>query len=128
MIRNSDIGIMAFAVAGLSVTAILAGKDAPQAAMAAYFINGQTITAGHYSLDLSKPIFVRGAAPICPSEDALEAYSPSNTAGCRLLSSGAPTGLLGIQTNGMRQPTFQMQMETSKGTVRGWVDYNNLTN
>ncbi len=45
-----------------------------------------------------------------------------------MLSSNTPAGLIGIVTNGMRQPTFQMQMKTRDGTIRGWVDYNNLTN
>jgi hypothetical protein len=128
VIRNSILGIAAFAIAGLTVTAVLVGKDEPQASMAAYFINGQTITQGHYSLDLSRPIFVRGQVPICPTEDALAAYSANNPAGCTVLSSSAPAGLVGIVTNGMRQPTFQMQMQTPQGTIKGWVDYNNLTN
>jgi hypothetical protein len=128
LIRNSIVGLAAFAIGGLAVTAILVGKDVPQSSMNAYFINGQTITEGHYALDLSRPIFVRGEVPICPTEDALAAYSPSDPAGCTILSSGAPAGLLGIVTDGMRQPTFQMQMQTPKGTIRGWVDYNNLTN
>ena len=128
MIRDSIIGVACFALAGLAVTATLAGKDVPQTGMAAYFINGQMVTAGHHSLDLSRPIFIRGNVPICPSEDALAEYSAGYNAGCTVLSTSTPAGLIGIVTDGMRQPTFQMQTRTRDGTIRGWVDYNYLTN
>jgi hypothetical protein len=128
MIGKSIIGIVAFALSGLVVTAALLGKDAPQASMNAYIVNGQTITAGANSLDLSRPIFARGHVPICPTQDALSAYSPSDPGGCTVVSTSAPAGLMGIVTNGMQQPTFQMEMKTPHGTVEGWVDYNNLRN
>jgi hypothetical protein len=124
MIGKSIIGITAFALAGLVVTAALLGKDVPPTSMNAYIVNGQTITEGDYSLDLSRPIFVRGNVPICPTQDALSAYSPSDPGSCTVLSTSAPAGLVGIVTNG----TFQMQMQTPEGTVRGWVNYNNLSN
>lgn len=128
MISKSIIGITGFAISGLVVTAALLGKDVPQASMNAYIVNGQTITAGADSLDLSRPIFVRGHVPICPTQEALSAYSPSDPGGCTMVSTSAPAGLIGIVTNGMQQPTFQMQMKTPQGTVQGWVDYNNLRN
>ncbi len=128
MIRGSIIGVACFALAGMVVTATLAGKDEPQTGMAAYFINGDMVTAGRHSLDLSRPIFVRRDVPICPSEEALAGYSPGNSEGCTVLRSNAPAGLIGIVTDGMREPTFQMQMNTPDGTIRGWVNYNNLTN
>jgi hypothetical protein len=128
MIRMSIVGVTCFALAGMAVTAVLAGKNVPQTPMAAYFVNGEIVTAGDHSLDLSRPIFVRGNVPVCPSEDALANYSSGDTAGCTTLSSNTAAGLIGIVTNGMRQPTFQMQMNTRDGTIRGWVDYNNLTN
>jgi hypothetical protein len=128
MIRTSFIGVAAFVLAGVVITTILAGKDVPQAGMTAYFLNGEIMTAGRHSLDLSRPIFVRGNVPICPSEDALSDYSSGDTAGCTTLSSDAPAGLIGIVTDGMREPTFQMQMKTPNGTIRGWVNYHNLTN
>jgi hypothetical protein len=128
MIRMSIVGVACFALAGMAVTAILAGKDVPQSTITAYFVNGQLVTAGRHSLDLSRPIFVRGNVPICPSEDALASYSSSDPQGCTVLSAGAPAGMIGIVTDGMRQPTFQMQMNTPNGTIRGWVDYNNLSN
>ena len=127
-IRASFVGIACFALAGLAVTATLVGKDVPQTGMAAYFINGNMVTVGRHALDLSRPIFVRGAVPICPSEDALAAFSPGNASGCTVLATKAPAGLVGIVTDGMREPTFQMQMNTPDGTIRGWVNYNNLTN
>jgi hypothetical protein len=128
MIRNSVVGIACFALAGLAVTATLAGKDVPRTAMTAYFVNGQTVTSGRHSLDLSRPIFVRGNVPICPSENALETYSSDDPEGCTTLGRNVSAGLIGIVTDGMRQPTFQMQMHTPAGPIRGWVDYNNLTN
>lgn len=128
MISKSIIGITGFAISGLVVTAALLGKDVPQASMNAYIVNGQTITAGADLLDLSRPIFVRGHVPICPTQEALSAYSPSDPGGCTMVSTSAPAGLIGIVTNGMQQPTFQMQMKTPQGTVQGWVDYNNLRN
>jgi hypothetical protein len=128
MIGKSIIGIAAFALSGLVVTAALLGKDVPQSSENAYMVNGQTITVGSDSLDLSRPIFVRGHVPICPTQDALSAYSPATPAGCMVLGTSAPAGLIGIVTNGMQQPTFQMEMKTPQGTVQGWVDYNNLRN
>jgi hypothetical protein len=128
MVRTSIIGGICFALAGLMVTSILMGKDEPQTAMAGYFLNDAMAPTSRHALDLSRPIFVRSDVPICPSEDALSSYSSGNTQGCTILSSGAPAGLIGIVTDGMRQPTFQMQMNTPDGTIRGWVDYNNLTN
>jgi hypothetical protein len=128
VIRMSIVGAACFALAGMAITAVLMGKNVPQTGVVAYFVNGEIVTAGNHSLDLSRPIFVRGNVPICPSEDALETYSSGDSAGCTTLSSDTPAGLIGIVTNGMRQPTFQMQMHTRDGTIRGWVDYNNLTN
>jgi hypothetical protein len=128
MIRMSVFGIACFALAGMAITAVLAGKTVPQTGMVAYFVDGEIVSAGRHSLDLSRPIFVRGNVPICPSEDALANYSSGDSGGCTMLSSNTPAGLIGIVTNGMRQPTFQMQMKTRDGTIRGWVDYNNLTN
>jgi hypothetical protein len=126
-IRNSII-IACFALAGLAVTATLAGKDAPQSGTTAYFANGQIVTGGRSSLDLSRPIFVRSNVPICPTEDALATYSAGDSQGCTTLASNAPAGLVGIVTDGMHPPTFQMRMRTPDGTIQGWVDYNNLTN
>jgi hypothetical protein len=128
MMRTSLVGVACFALAGMAITAILVGKDVPQTGMEAYFVNDQLVTAGRHSLDLSRPIFVRGNVPICPSEDALAGYSSGDTEGCTVLHDDAPAGLIGIVTDGMRQPTFQMQMKTPDGTIRGWVEYNNLTN
>jgi hypothetical protein len=128
MMRTSIVGVACFALAGMAVTAILVGKNVPQSGIAAYFVNGAMVTEGRHSLDLSRPIFVRGDVPICPSEDALATYSSGDTQGCTVLSSGTSAGLIGIVTDGMRQPTFQMQMKTPDGTIRGWIDYNNLTN
>jgi hypothetical protein len=128
MIRTSILGAAGFVLAGMGITAVLAGKTVPQTGMAAYFVNGEIVSAGRHSLDLSRPIFVRSNVPICPSEDALASYSSGNTGGCTTLSSNTPAGLIGIVTNGMQQPTFQMQLKTQDGTLQGWVDYNNLTN
>jgi hypothetical protein len=128
MIRSSILGVAGFAVAGILVTSVLVGKDVPQTGMTAYFLSGTMVTAGRHSLDLSRPIFVRGNVPICPSEDALASYSAGNRQGCTVLGANAPAGLIGIVTDGMRQPTFQMQMNTPNGTIRGWVNYNNLSN
>lgn len=129
MIRNSSLGFILFAVAGLVIIAILAGDNSStrSAGMLAYFINGDNLVRGH-SLDLSKPIFVSRATPVCQSEDALERYSPSSPGDCTVIDTGAQAGLVGIQTNGMRQPSFQMQLQTAGGTVKGWVDYNSLHN
>jgi hypothetical protein len=127
-IMGSIIGVACFALAGLAVTTVLAGKDEPQTRSTAYFVNGQIVTDGRSSLDLSRPIFVRSNVPICPSEDALATYSAGDSQGCTTLASNAPAGLVGIVTDGMRPPTFQMRMRTPDGTVQGWVDYNNLTN
>lgn len=126
MIRSSTVGILLFAAGGIAITAALAGGDATQTETTAYSFNGQTNSDGSYSLDLSKPIFVRGEMPICPSESALEAYSPSNPNGCTLLGNSAPAHLLAIQTDGMLPATTQVA--TPGGLVRGWVDYSNLTN
>ena len=104
------------------------GKDVPQTANAAYFIDGNLITSGHHSLDLSRPIFVRGDVPICPSNDALANYQPDDPEGCTTLPASAPADLIGIVPDGMRQPIFQMQMNSPDGPIRGWVNYNNLTN
>jgi hypothetical protein len=128
MIRTSIVGGACFALAGMAVTAILLGKDVPQTGMEAYFVDLDMVTPGRHSLDLSRPIFVRSNVPICPSEDALANYASGDNQGCTVLSASAPAGLVGIVTNGMRQPTFQMQMNTPGGAIRGWVDYNNLTN
>jgi len=128
MMRAPFIGVTCFALAGMVVTATLMGKDVPQTGIEAYFINGGLVTEGDHSLDLSRPMFVRGQVPICPSEDALENYSPGDPGGCTTLSSSTPAGLVGIVTNGMRKPTFQMQLNTPNGTIRGWVDYENLSN
>ncbi len=128
MIRMSFVGVAGFVFAGMAITAVLAGKTVPQTGMAAYFVNGQIVTAGRHVLDLSRPIYVRSNVPICPSEDALANYSSGDSAGCTTMTSNTPAGLIGIVTDGMRQPTFQMQMKTRDGTIQGWVDYNNLTN
>jgi hypothetical protein len=128
MLTTSIVTGACFAMASMMVTAILLGKDVPQAGIAAYFVNGAMVTEGRHSLDLSRPIFVRSDVPICPSEDALATYTSGDPQGCTVLDSGASAGLIGIVTDGMRQPTFQMQMKTPDGTIRGWVDYNNLTN
>ena len=128
MIRTSYVGIACFVLAGMGVTATLVGKNVPHTAIAAYLVDGTIVTAGRHSLDFSRPIFVRRDVPVCPSEDALASYSSGNPQGCTVLSSGAPAGLIGVVTDGMRAPTFQMQMKTSDGTIQGWVDYNNLTN
>lgn len=130
MISKSSLGIIVFAVAGLVVTAILAGDNSssPSSGMIAYFINGDNLVARRHSLDLSKPIFVSGATPVCSSEAALEHYTPSDPGDCSVIDTGAQAGLVGIQTNGMRQPSFQMQMRTPNGVVKGWVDYNSLHN
>jgi hypothetical protein len=117
-----------FALAGMAITAVLMGKNVPQTGMAAYFVNGEIVTAGRHSLDLSRPIFVQGDVPICPSEDALANYTPGDPLGCTVLSSSAAAGLIGIVTDGMRQPTFHMQMNTPNGIIRGWVEYNDLKN
>jgi hypothetical protein len=128
LIPASIVGILAFAIAGLAVTSVLFGQDVPQSGIAAYLVNGQIIAGSHHSLDLSRPIFVRPQVPICPTEDALAAYSRSDPQGCTLVRSGAPAGLMGMLTNGMQQPTFEMRLTTSSGTIKGWVNYNNLTN
>ncbi len=122
------VAIACFALAGMAVTAILLGKDVPQTGTVAYYVNGDMVTAGRHSLDFSRPIFVRGYVPVCPSADALANYTSDDPQGCTVLSSSAAAALLGIVTDGMRQPTFQMQMSTPSGAVRGWVDYDNLTN
>ena len=122
------IGVACFALAGATVTAVLMGKDVPQTANAAYFIDGNLITSGHHSLDLSRLIFVRGDVPICPSNDALANYQPDDPEGCTTLPASAPADLIGIVPDGMRQPIFQMQMNSPDGPIRGWVNYNNLTN
>ena len=126
--RASIVQIACFALAGMAVTAVLAGKDVPQTTTTAYFDNGETLTAGRHSLDLARPIFIRGNVPICQSEDELANYSSGDARGCTTLSSDTRARLVGIVTDGMRQPTFQMQMNTPDGPVRGWVGYNNLTN
>ena len=117
-----------FVIAGGVVTAILTGETPPPAGMAAYFINGQTISVGHHTLDLGKPIFIRGAAAICPSEQSLENYSAGSPGDCTMVTNGVSAALVGIQADGMREPSIQMQMQTSDGTVKGWVRYNNLHN
>ena len=129
MLRTSSLGLILFAVVGLFITAILAGDrtSMPGNGMLAYFINGDSLVARH-TLDLSKPIFVSGQTPVCASEGALEDYTPSNPGDCTLIDATARAGLVGIQTDGMRQPSFQMQMQTPHGPVRGWVDYNSLHN
>ncbi|GAB0118059.1 hypothetical protein [Acidisoma sp. 7E03] len=129
MLRNSSLGLMLFVVTGLIITAILAGDRTavPSSGMLAYFLNGDSLVA-HRSIDLSKPIFVSGATPVCGSEEALENYTPANPGDCKVIDSAARAGLIAIQTDGMRQPSFQMQMQTDAGTVRGWVDYNSLHN
>ncbi len=127
-ITGSIIGIACFALAGLVVIATLAGKDQPRTGITAYFENGQIVTDGRSSLDLSHPIFVRGNVPICPSEEALATYSADDSQGCTTLAGNAPASLVGIIADGMRPPTFQMRMRTPDGTIQGWVDYNNLTN
>lgn len=126
--RKSFIGVFLFVVCGLVVTAILTGETPPPAGMAAYFINGQIISVGRHSLDLGKPIFVRGATPVCSSEDALENYSVDRPGDCTVVDNSVSAGLVGIQTDGMREPSIQMQVQTPGGPVRGWVDYNNLHN
>lgn len=130
MISKSSLGLIFFAVAGLAVTAILAGDNSssPSSGMMAYFINGDNLVARRHSLDLSKPIFVSGATPVCASEAGLEHYTPSDPGDCAVINTGAQAGLVGIQTDGMRQPSFQLQMQTPNGVVKGWVDYNSLHN
>lgn len=130
MIRKSSFGVFIFAVGGVVVTSILAGDNTPStsAGMLAYFIGGDSLVPRHHALDLSKPIFVSGATPVCGSEDSLERYSPSNPGDCTVINVGAKAGLVGMETDGMRQPMFQMQMQTSSGPVKGWVDYNSLHN
>jgi len=129
VLRKSSLGVILFIVPALIVTAILAGDRTavPSSGMLAYFLNGDSLVA-HHSIDLSKPIFVSGATPVCGSEDALEHYTPSDPGDCTVIDSAARAGLIAIQTDGMRQPSFQMQMQTPSGTVRGWVDYNSLHN
>lgn len=126
--RKSILGVLLFVICGLVITAILSGETPPPAGSAAYFINGQVISVGHHSLDLAKPIFLHGGTPVCGSEDALENFSVSNPGDCTLVDSNARAGLVGIQTDGMREPSFQMQMQTPNGVVKGWVDYNSLHN
>jgi hypothetical protein len=127
-LSRSMLGLLFFVVCGLIVTVILAGETTPPVGMAAYSINGQIISDGHHSLDLSKRIFVRGGTPVCESEDALGSYAEGASGGCTIVSSSNPVGIVGIQTDGMREPSFQMQMQTGGGPVRGWVDYSNLQN
>jgi len=126
--RKSILGLLFFVAFGLVITAILAGETRPPAGMAAYFVNGQIISEGRHSLDLSKPIFLRGGTPVCDSEDSLENYSPGDSDHCKIITIGRAAGLVGIQTDGMREPSFEMQMQTPSGSVKGWVDYNNLRN
>ncbi|MCB8879334.1 hypothetical protein ACELLULO517_03745 [Acidisoma cellulosilytica] len=126
--RKSLVGVFLFVIGGLVVTAILTGETPPPVGMAAYFINGQTISVGRHTLDLAKPIFVRGAAAICPTESDLENYSAGSPGDCTMVTNGLPAGLVGIQADGMREPSIQMQMQTPNGPVKGWVDYNNLHN
>ncbi len=116
--RKSTFGILLFVICGLAITAILSGETPPPAGSAAYFINGQVISVGRHSLDLAKPIFLQGATPVCGSEDALESFSVSNPGDCTVVDSTARAGLVGIQTDGMRAPSFQMQMQTPKA---GWI-------
>ncbi|HEX3984298.1 MAG TPA: hypothetical protein VHX12_11430 [Acidisoma sp.] len=128
MARKSVLGFLLFLVCGVVITAILAGETTPPASMNAYFVNGQIISVGRHSLDLSKPVFLRGETPVCATEDALENYSSENPGNCTVVSSVTAAGLVGIMTDGMREPSFQMQMKTSSGPVKGWVGYNNLHN
>lgn len=128
MARKSIIGLLLFVVCGLIITAILAGETRPPVGMAAYFVNGQIISVGRHTLDLSKPVFVSGQTPVCPTEESLESYAPDNPGPCTVVSDVSPAGVVGITTDGMRAPSFQMQMQTSSGTIKGWVDYGNLHN
>ncbi len=127
-VRKSTLGLFLFVVCGLVITMVLAGENTPSIGTAAYFINGQVISVGPRSLDLAKPVFVRGATPVCSSEQALENYSAGNPGDCTVVSSDNAAGIFGIQTDGMREPSFQMQLNTPSGPVRGWVDYKNLHN
>jgi hypothetical protein len=126
--RKSIAGVLLFVIGGLAVTAILTGETPPPVGMAAYFINGQTISVGRHSLDLGKPIFMRSETPICPSEDSLENYSMGSPGDCTVVTNPTPAGLVSIQTDGMREPSIQMQMQTPNGPVKGWVRYNSLHN
>jgi hypothetical protein len=125
---TSVLGILAFAVAATVVIMTLLGDPSHPVGVAAYFLNGNTVVLGRHSLDLSKPIFLRDSMPVCPDTDALMNYSPGNLEGCVLTQSTVPASLIAIMTDGMKQPSFQMQLGHGTSAIRGWVDYSNLTN
>jgi hypothetical protein len=120
--------LVIFAAAVALVTVALLGNTNQPNAVAAYFLNGNTVVLGRHSLDLSQPIYLRGSMPVCPSTDALANYSPGNPSGCTLTSSTVQAGLIAILTDGMKQPSFEMTLGKGPGAIRGWVDYSNLTN
>lgn len=128
MIWNSIIGIAGFTIASLTVTLVLLGTDLRQPPRTAYLLDEPVTMTGRLPLDLSRPIFLRRDVIICATQDALATYAPSSPGDCAVMSSAAQAGVVAIVTNGMRQPTFELQMATRKGTVVGWVDYNDLKN
>ncbi|WP_284944802.1 hypothetical protein [Acidisoma cladoniae] len=125
---TSVLGMIAFAVGATVVIMTLLGDPSRSAGVAAYFLNGNTVVLGRHSLDLSKPIFLRGSMPVCPDTDALVNFSPDNPNGCVMTQSTVPASLIAIVTDGMKQPSFQMQLGRGPSAMRGWVDYSNLTN
>jgi len=125
---SSFLGFFGFSGVAAVVTMTLLGNTHQAAGVAAYFLNGNTLTVSRHALDLSRPIYLRDSMPVCPTVDDLTNYSAGNPAGCVLTQSTVPASLVAIVSDGMKQPKLQMELGKGPSAISGWVDYSNLTN
>jgi hypothetical protein len=77
-------------------------------------------------LDLSKPIFIRGA--LCPYEGLLASFSEANAEGCLVADGNRPVMVVATATNGRQARVFKVDMDTAEGTVEAWVTSHSLRN
>jgi hypothetical protein len=81
---------------------------------------------GGGSLNLSKPIFIKGA--LCPYQGLLASFSDANAQGCLNANTESPVAVVATATNGVLAQVFKVDIETPEGPVEGWVTSGSLRN
>jgi hypothetical protein len=125
---RSILGFAWFSIAAAVVTMMLLGNTHHAVRLPTYFLNGNTLTVDRHSLDLSRPIFLRDNMAVCLSAASLASYSVGDSDGCVLTQSRLPASTVAIVSDGMKEPSLEMQVGTGPSAISGWVDFTNLTN
>lgn len=112
--------MIAIVVVAIGIGSLSSNKDAPTQP-------GIDSRTGRPTLDVSKPLWVIAGAPICPTNDEIDAWRQHAPNACIAMTKDIPVAEM--EMSGFLLPTFRVRfLGSNKGIVEAWVPIEGLRN